>query len=246
MTTAHTRLSDWCANPIPDATVVFVHVERHGPLPDGYRGAEETAAFSLPIGEIDALLALLTGITTAARRHGIPPPRSQSRAVAMVGRQAGKRPHPRCMHRRSDRLLIIDIRHDLRVPAGRERDACASSLPTRQAGTVRPWRSRMTSSSRMQQRRKLVWNVADRFHLLKNLQDALERARARHHTALRAACPSWHTHVPRPPHSCRCLRRTMRTRSIPGSPLPMGRNCGPSPLDCGAITTRCLRRSSSA
>ena len=31
--------------PIPGAHVAFIHVERIGPLPAGYRGSEETAAF---------------------------------------------------------------------------------------------------------------------------------------------------------------------------------------------------------
>jgi hypothetical protein len=57
--------------PIPDDGVVFVHLERRGTLPAGYRGSEETAAFSLPASETEALVALLAGVTAQARREGV-------------------------------------------------------------------------------------------------------------------------------------------------------------------------------
>jgi hypothetical protein len=59
--------------PISDSRVAFVHVERHGALPAGYRGNEESAHFSLPIDETDALVALLAGIVDQARRDGVLP-----------------------------------------------------------------------------------------------------------------------------------------------------------------------------
>jgi hypothetical protein len=59
--------------PSPDANVIFFQVERHGPLPEGYQGSQETIDLSLPIGEVDALLALLTGIVAHARRDGVFP-----------------------------------------------------------------------------------------------------------------------------------------------------------------------------
>lgn len=40
-------------------------------LPAGYRGSEERAAFSTPIGEIDAVVALLLGVTAQARRDRV-------------------------------------------------------------------------------------------------------------------------------------------------------------------------------
>jgi hypothetical protein len=66
----------WAASltvPIPDADVAFIHVERHGPLPPDYRGSEESAELSIPIAEVEALAALLTGITAHARRDGVLP-----------------------------------------------------------------------------------------------------------------------------------------------------------------------------
>jgi hypothetical protein len=60
--------------PTPGADVVFIQVERQGPLPDGYLGSQETIDLSLPVGEIDALLALLAGIVAHARRDGVLPP----------------------------------------------------------------------------------------------------------------------------------------------------------------------------
>jgi hypothetical protein len=59
--------------PIPDRNVAFVSVERHGPPPVGYRGSEETADLSVPVGEIDALVALLVGAVAHARRDGVLP-----------------------------------------------------------------------------------------------------------------------------------------------------------------------------
>ena len=61
--------------PIPVRGVVFLDLERRGPLPTGYRGSEESAHFSVPLGEIDAVAALLTGIVADARRDRVLPPR---------------------------------------------------------------------------------------------------------------------------------------------------------------------------
>lgn len=53
--------------PIPERNVVFVELERRGALPEGYRGSEESAHFSLPLGELDALVTLLAGVIAQAR-----------------------------------------------------------------------------------------------------------------------------------------------------------------------------------
>jgi hypothetical protein len=57
--------------PLPAADAVFMRIERRGPLPDGYRGAEESGGFSLPVGELDAVMAALTGVIAQARRDGV-------------------------------------------------------------------------------------------------------------------------------------------------------------------------------
>ena len=54
--------------------VVFLHVERHGHLPDAYRGGVETMDLSLPASELAALLALLVGLVAQGRRDGVLPP----------------------------------------------------------------------------------------------------------------------------------------------------------------------------
>jgi hypothetical protein len=59
--------------PIPGARVAFIQVERSGALPPDYRGSEETAAFSVPVGEIDAVLAVFTGLVASARNDGVLP-----------------------------------------------------------------------------------------------------------------------------------------------------------------------------
>lgn len=56
--------------PMPEAEIVFIQLERQGDAPPGYRGGEENVHFSLPIGEADALLALLAGVIGQARRDG--------------------------------------------------------------------------------------------------------------------------------------------------------------------------------
>jgi hypothetical protein len=66
----------WAATltiPIPDADVAFVRVERHGPLPADYRGGQEAAELSVPVGEVEAVLAMLTGLVDQARRDGVIP-----------------------------------------------------------------------------------------------------------------------------------------------------------------------------
>jgi hypothetical protein len=62
--------------PIPERNVAFVELERRGALPDGYRGSEESAHLSLPLGELDTLLTLLAGVVGQARIDGVLPPRS--------------------------------------------------------------------------------------------------------------------------------------------------------------------------
>jgi hypothetical protein len=66
--------ADWTATltvPIPSRDIAFIELARRGELPPGYRGAEESASLSLPIGEIDALIELLTGVIAQARRDGV-------------------------------------------------------------------------------------------------------------------------------------------------------------------------------
>jgi hypothetical protein len=57
--------------PLPVADAVFVHIERRGPLPKGYRGAEENAGFSVPVQELDAVMGALAGVIAQARRDGV-------------------------------------------------------------------------------------------------------------------------------------------------------------------------------
>jgi hypothetical protein len=66
--------SRWTATlsvPLPAADAVFIRIERRGPLPDGYRGAEESAGFSAPIGELNTVIDALTGVIAQARRDGV-------------------------------------------------------------------------------------------------------------------------------------------------------------------------------
>jgi hypothetical protein len=65
--------------PITDR-VAFICLERSGPLPTGYRGSEESAFFSLPVEEAEALVTLLVGIVAQARRDGVFPERRSDRA----------------------------------------------------------------------------------------------------------------------------------------------------------------------
>ena len=57
--------------PLPDADGVFLRIERTGRLPDGYRGAEESAGLSVPVKELDAVMAVLAGVIAQARRDGV-------------------------------------------------------------------------------------------------------------------------------------------------------------------------------
>jgi hypothetical protein len=57
--------------PIGSSSVMFVHLEREGTLPAGYRGSEERTFFSIPVGEADAVVALLAGLIAQARRDGV-------------------------------------------------------------------------------------------------------------------------------------------------------------------------------
>jgi hypothetical protein len=59
--------------PVPPRDIAFLQVERRGELPAGYRGAEESVLLSLPIGEANALIELLTGVVAHARRDGVLP-----------------------------------------------------------------------------------------------------------------------------------------------------------------------------
>ena len=61
--------------PIPERNVAFVDLERRGALPEGYRGSEESAHFSLPLGELGAVVTLLAGVIAQARTDGVLPPR---------------------------------------------------------------------------------------------------------------------------------------------------------------------------
>jgi hypothetical protein len=59
--------------PMPDGNVAFITVERQGPRPPGYLGSEDAADFSVPIREMDALVALLIGVVAHARRDDVLP-----------------------------------------------------------------------------------------------------------------------------------------------------------------------------
>jgi hypothetical protein len=57
--------------PLPKADTVFVTLEREGPLPEGYVGAEETASWSMPVGELDLVVKVLQGVIRQGRRDGV-------------------------------------------------------------------------------------------------------------------------------------------------------------------------------
>lgn len=57
--------------PLPDADAVFLHIERTGRLPAGYRGAEESATLSVPVAELDSVMTVLAGVIAQARRDGV-------------------------------------------------------------------------------------------------------------------------------------------------------------------------------
>ena len=65
------RWSGTLTVPTPRRGVMFVHFEREGILPAGYRGGEERAFFSAPVDEADALLTLLSGLVAQARRDAV-------------------------------------------------------------------------------------------------------------------------------------------------------------------------------
>jgi hypothetical protein len=54
---------------------LFLRLERHGPVPASYRGDVE-AEVTLPAAEVDAVLALLSGVVDQARQDGVLRPRS--------------------------------------------------------------------------------------------------------------------------------------------------------------------------
>ena len=57
--------------PLPNADAVFLRIERTGQLPEGYRGAEESASLSVPAAELDSVMAVLAGVIAQARRDGV-------------------------------------------------------------------------------------------------------------------------------------------------------------------------------
>jgi hypothetical protein len=54
------------------ADVAFLRIQRHGEPPTGYLG-EDSADVSVPVTEIDDVLALLVGLVAQARRDGVLP-----------------------------------------------------------------------------------------------------------------------------------------------------------------------------
>ena len=69
--TSHAAWKATLSVPLPDADAVFLRVERTGPLPDQYRGAEESAVLSIPVDELEAVLGVLAGVIAQARRDGV-------------------------------------------------------------------------------------------------------------------------------------------------------------------------------
>lgn len=57
--------------PITDPGAVFLHVERRGDLPAGYRGGEDAASLAMPVGELEAVVALLAGLMRHAQADGV-------------------------------------------------------------------------------------------------------------------------------------------------------------------------------
>lgn len=60
--------------PISSGRVAFLHLARRGALPADYLGGEEDVAFSVPLDEVDAVLAILNGIVAQAREDRVLPP----------------------------------------------------------------------------------------------------------------------------------------------------------------------------
>jgi hypothetical protein len=57
--------------PLPDADAVFLRIERTGRLPEGYRGSDESVGLSVPVAELDSVMAVLAGVIAQARRDGV-------------------------------------------------------------------------------------------------------------------------------------------------------------------------------
>lgn len=71
LVTADSRWTATLTVPLPGADAVFLRIERQGPLPEGYRGADESAGWSMPVGEIDVAMEALAGVIKQARRDGV-------------------------------------------------------------------------------------------------------------------------------------------------------------------------------
>lgn len=69
--TADERWTATLTVPLPLADTVFLRIERQGPLPAGYRGAQESAGWSMPVRELDAVMEALSGVVAQARRDGV-------------------------------------------------------------------------------------------------------------------------------------------------------------------------------
>lgn len=69
--TADSRWTATLTVPLPGADVVFLRIERQGPRPEGYRGAEESAGWSMPVGELEVVMEALAGVIAQARRDGV-------------------------------------------------------------------------------------------------------------------------------------------------------------------------------
>ena len=82
----------WSASvtvPIADPVAAFLHVERLGDLPAGYRGGEDAAGLAMPVGEVEAVVALLTGLIRHARADGIVPRADTSARAKRVRERPG-------------------------------------------------------------------------------------------------------------------------------------------------------------
>ena len=81
----------WSASltlPITDPGAAFLHIERLGDLPAGYRGGEDAAGLAMPVGEVKAVVALLSGLIKHAQADGVIP------RVTTSGRAKRVREHP--------------------------------------------------------------------------------------------------------------------------------------------------------
>ncbi|HYM68871.1 MAG TPA: hypothetical protein VEZ44_04685 [bacterium] len=134
--------------PITDPGAAFLHVERRGDLPAGYRGGEDAASLAMPVGEVDAVVALLVGLIRHAQADGVLPGAGASEPAKRVRERPSGAPDAYRVPRVGDRVywagdvtrrrregtvsavyddprgatfgLVFDVRWDPPIPGDRE------------------------------------------------------------------------------------------------------------------------------